>query len=67
MLEARFTHAKFFMPFAWQLLLNVEFGDVLDHGQWLWERIQILEAVLVGIVHWEGWPFHLQVEVDEAS
>ena len=66
MLEARFTHIDLIYPFAWQLLVNIELGDVLDHGQRLWERVQVLEAMLVRLINLERWPFHLQVEVNEA-
>ena len=66
MLEARFTHIDLVYPFAWQLLVNLELGDVLDQGQRLWERVQALEAMLVRLINLERWPFHLQVEVNEA-
>ena len=66
MLEARFTHINLIYSFAWQLLVNFELGDVFDHGQRLWERVQVLEAMLVSLINLERWPFHLQVEIDEA-
>ena len=66
MLEARFTHVKLLHLLARQLLVDLEFWNVLDHGQRLGERVQVLEAMLVRFVELERWPFHLQVEVDEA-
>ena len=65
--EARLSHLDFIEIFSSHLLFHFEFWNMLGCGECIGERIKKLEAMLMGLVYWEGFPFSLKVEVDEAS
>ena len=65
MLEAGLAHPEVSSLLPWQLLIYLKLRYMLHFSQWLWEWIKVLEPMLMGVIHREGGPFHLQVEVDE--
>ena len=67
MTEAWLTHWYFFIDFPGHLFSEFEFRDVFVERQWWREVIQELEAMIVGLVYWEGRSLRLLVEVYETS
>ena len=65
--EARLSHLDFIKIFSGHLLFHSELWNMLCCGECIGERIKKLEAMLMGLVYWEGRSLCLKVEVDEAS
>ena len=65
--KARLSHLDFIEIFSGHLLFHSELWNMLGCGECIRERIKKLEAMLMGLVYWEGFPLSLKVEVDEAS
>ena len=65
--KARLCHWDFVHVFSCLLLYHWEFWNMFGCWDGIGERVKILEAVLMSLVHWKGRPLRLEVEVYKAS
>ena len=65
--KARLCHRDFIKLFSGHLVCHFELWNMLSCREGIRERVKILEAVLMSLVHRKGRPLCLKVEVDESG